>query len=136
MAKKKERNRKNKIRGRLPEKRIKFRSERFMLAPRLVELFEQFQLIEQGSCFDIELPVEGYRYSGSLSGIHGNTSESLMVLSCSERDDVGDFTVTFQYGLSKEISTTDAKEWEYTRLSIGNQGDSSPIHSDMSELSH
>ncbi|YCO02429.1 hypothetical protein ACB087_10060 (plasmid) [Vibrio sp. VNB-15] len=44
MAKKQERNRKNKIRGRLPEKRIKFRSERFMLAPRLVELLEQFQL--------------------------------------------------------------------------------------------
>lgn len=107
-----------------------------MLTPHLIELLVQFQRVEQGSCFDIELPVEGHRYPVSTSGIHGNTSEPLMVLSCSERDDVGDFTVTFQYGLSKEISTTDAKEWVYTRFSIGNQGDSEPIHSDMSELSH
>ncbi|PQJ44436.1 hypothetical protein BTO01_29260 [Vibrio jasicida] len=116
---KKPRNRANKIKGYLPGKPFKLRSPIGDLSDDMVDMMFQLKRVKQHSNFDVALPIVGKFYWGRDVGLFSSSNKFLLVESCSERDEQGDFQVVC-YNEMDTHQTFNAKEWECERLIIGN----------------
>ena len=119
MAKKKPRNRANKVKGYLPDKPFKLRGPTDGLSDEMVDMMFQIQRVKQDSNFDVALPIVDKFYWGRDAGLFSSSDRFLIVESCSERDEQGDFQVVCCNEMGTR-QTFNAKEWECERLIIGN----------------
>lgn len=110
MAKKKPRNRANKVKGRLPTKKIKFSDSEW---DDIVSMAQKYVAIDNMSCFEISLPCAGAVFS-SNDGL-----SSLSVEQCSERDELtGDFQVSCSNESGQKLRLT-AKQWANNLVTLG-----------------
>ena len=122
MTKAKQRNRKNKLRKRLPGRRLTFNLEGLQIPLHHLLLFQKLNTLQHISLFDIECPLLGHLYWGSKLGFLSDERTFLKVLDCSNRDENGDFMVTFSSN-EEGVFKQSAREWEFQRLLIGNRGE-------------